>query len=147
VKVADNLFDYIGYSCASHCRMRIFKHDNQTVVVMTEVGDNPGTSVTNMVEHIATQACEFYNLDPARCVFIEHYPDNRSEWALKRDVRDSLLEEHFSRAMFNCITREGVNWCLAQPHWRPIVREELERWTGEVWDAEKMTKTKEQPDD
>ena len=56
-------FDYEGYhKCESHCLIEIHKHEKCTLVIATEADDNPGTSVTNMAEHIATEVCKQYEI-------------------------------------------------------------------------------------
>ncbi len=132
----DRVLDFAGFGgCASRCRLRVFWHQGLTVVVMTETGDNSGTSVTNCVEHIAAQVCEFYSLDPSRVCFVEHYTDGRTLDKNGELRADPMFEEHFDRVTFG-IEREGVNWVLSAPKWKRITREEVERWTGQVWDRE-----------
>jgi len=38
------------------------------------VTDNPGASVTNVAEQLATCVCQHYGIQPADLVWIEHYP-------------------------------------------------------------------------
>ena len=132
----DRVLDFAGLGgSASRCRLRVFWHEGKTVVVMTETGDNESTSVTCAVSVIAARACEFYNLDPSRVLFVEHYPDSRAlgnDGALRLDA---VFEEHFDRVWFD-VSREGADWRLSAPRWKRITREEVERWTGRVWDRE-----------
>ncbi len=106
------------------------------IVVMTEAADNPGTSVTNAAEIIATMFCERYGLNPRQVIFIEHYPDSRTQARDGSRRRDMMFEEHFDRVTFAAISREGVNWCLALPQWKRMAREQVERLTGQVWEPE-----------
>lgn len=62
------------HGCASHCGLEIDRLiDGRWVVVATELEDNPGTSVTNAFEIIATVVCRQFDIDPLRLVWIEHY--------------------------------------------------------------------------
>ena len=47
--------------------------DGRTVVIATEVRDNPGTSITNVAEGLALAVCQEYGIDPEQLVWIEHY--------------------------------------------------------------------------
>jgi len=47
--------------------------DGRTVVIATETADNPGTSVTNVAEHLASEVCDRFGIDPATLVWIEYY--------------------------------------------------------------------------
>ena len=42
--------------------------------MISEDAENPGMSVTNASEDIATQIVRAFNLDPTRICWIEHYP-------------------------------------------------------------------------
>ncbi len=133
----DTKFQYAGIgSCPSHCRLRVFKHDGGVVVIMTETSDNTGTSVTNAIEDVATLVCERFSLNPLQTVFIEHYPDSRTPTRDGHRRPDAMFEEHFDRAVFASITREGANWRLAVPQWKRMAREQVERLTGTVWEPE-----------
>ena len=73
-------FKYLGFwNCDSKCGVEIIKREDNPdspVVVLTELPDNPGTSVTNMVEDIATMVYREFlsDYDPEKIVWIEHYP-------------------------------------------------------------------------
>ena len=58
----------------SYCRLRIYRTSSAAVVVFTQQPGNPGMSITNWIEGLATQAVREYSLDPTRTVFVEHYP-------------------------------------------------------------------------
>ncbi len=61
-----------------HCRVRIFEPDDpeldSRMVILTELGDNLGMSVTNAAERIAADVIHANRL-PVPVVFIEHYED------------------------------------------------------------------------
>lgn len=60
------------------CRVRIYRHgqlpNQNIVVIMTELADNYGASITSASEVIATQLCWEQELNPGRTIWIEHYP-------------------------------------------------------------------------
>lgn len=62
------------------CRVRIFVSGEEganvparSVVIVTELANNPGQSVTNAIEWIAGEVLYSNRLDPAETVVIEHY--------------------------------------------------------------------------
>lgn len=68
-------YPYRGFhGCASWCGLEIIRlRDGRTVVIATEVEDNPGTSVTNMAEGLASRVCAEFTINPRSLVWIEHY--------------------------------------------------------------------------
>ena len=68
-------YEFIGFhGCRSQCALEILRlRDGRTAVIATEVADNPGTSVTNAFELLATDVCAWFAIDPRRLVWIEHY--------------------------------------------------------------------------
>lgn len=73
---AGERFDYLGYGkCASHCYIRI----NGNKVICTEAPDNPGTSITNLAEGIATLVCRDRGIPFHKLIWIEHYIDRGIE--------------------------------------------------------------------
>lgn len=44
------------------------------MVIATELSDNPGVSVTNFAEGLATLVCRRFSIDPEKLIWIEHYP-------------------------------------------------------------------------
>jgi hypothetical protein len=128
----DVVFPYRGYhGSPSQCRIRLYEHasgDGRVVVIATELPSNPGTSITNRAEHLAGEVCRRYSLDPARLLWIEHYPDRR---VLGRKLRDPLLEEHFDVVSFH---REGA--VFSKPKWTRLRREQVERLIGQALPAE-----------
>src|ERR1700747_14228 len=77
-------YDYKGFlNCDSFCDIEVHRRtDGKYVFVATELRDNPGTSVTNFAEHLATAMCKQHRLKPEDVIWIEHYPgakDRRKE--------------------------------------------------------------------
>src|SRR5215470_19803845 len=103
-------YDYKGFwSCDSCCDIEVHRrNDGKYVFVATELPDNPGTSVTNFAEHLATAMRRQYGLKPEEVIWIEHYPEakdrrkedfdlvrflgmNRSALQCGRESRSKLL--------------------------------------------------------
>ena len=77
----DTTFDYVAPNGRpGRCLLRLYDQGSGDVVlVATELGaENPGPSVTNAIEAIATTACRRYRLDPERLTVIEHADDRRT---------------------------------------------------------------------
>ena len=71
------LYKYYGFhGCLSHCDLEIIRSSSTTtLIICTELLDNPGTSVTNLAAELATRVCEEdETIDPARLLWVEHYP-------------------------------------------------------------------------
>ncbi len=117
-KAADrNPFPYAGYFARpAHCRLRVYTHpDRPTVIIATEVPTNPGTSITNRVEHLATLVIRASGIDPEGCIWIEHYP-----------AGPRPLPERFAIVEFGRDQRGR----LAKPHWTHVTRDHVERLIG-----------------
>lgn len=108
-------FQYPGLAgFPSQCNLHILVQPGcKPVVVMTEVPENPGTSVTNAVEKIATKVYwEFLsgNARPQDVRFVEHYKG----FTGKEETFDLvILKWNFARKEF------------FDPEWRPIRKEEV----------------------
>lgn len=59
------------------CGITIEQDGDRVTVTLTELSDNPGMSVTNQVDHIATLIYRerLSGYDPARIEWIEHYQE------------------------------------------------------------------------
>lgn len=92
------------------CRVRV----NHTTVIATEIRDNPGMSITNVVQEVAVQVSAYYEIPLSELVWIEHYPEEPSH------------EESFDRVQFSF--ERGR---LTNPQWRRITREEAMSLLGD----------------
>ena len=81
--------NYIGeiYHFSGHwempslCGLMIRQHENGTLVLFTELyEENPGSSVTGMIEQLATRIVKERALTPDRCEFIVHNPERSSRY-------------------------------------------------------------------
>ena len=110
-------FDYAGYwGCDSHCDLFIIGN----LVIATEASDNPGTSITNMAEHLATRVCYHFSLDPEAMIWIEHYPERGHEY-LHRPIAESWDLVNFDRG----VETDGTTRFL-HPKWKHLEFETVE---------------------
>jgi hypothetical protein len=74
----DTKFTYKPYSThqKSHCRLRVYQHEGNHVVVATELDDNPGVSITKAAEELVTVVANTYDLSIQRLIWVEHHPAN-----------------------------------------------------------------------
>ncbi len=84
----------------SRCGVQIIQRDGAATVILTELPDNPGTSVTNAIEDIATLIYKERLADLAAdaITWIEHYPQ-----------RGKIAETH---------DRVILQWEPSTPHWQ-----------------------------
>ena len=133
----DTTFYFAGlYGCASHCRARVFGAGAAPVVLLTELADNDGTSVTNGVETIAAQLCDFYRLDGADVVVVEHYPDSRTPVERAANLRDPIFQERFAAVNFGFVAQGARGWHFSRPRWAPLAVAQLEALIGSRWAPE-----------
>jgi len=107
-----NILRYKGFwGCDSVCGLEIKElGDGKVAVILTELEDNSGTSVTNFYEYLATEVYWKY-LAPRpveSIIWIEHYPEN------PRIEREAVWDRVFLRW-------DGRRF--SNPQWRPLDRE------------------------
>lgn len=107
------------------CRVRIFIPDEERdapVVVVTEERDNPGQSVTNSIERIATDIVHHHDFSTRLLpVFIQHY-----------EFGAGCTDE--DPQSFDLVTFEGggeVHQTLGSPRWTALDRGTVERLVGQ----------------
>src|SRR5712691_2646077 len=117
----DRLYLYRGYhGCPSYCWLRIYTAPDRTVVIATEVDDNPGTSMTNMAAHLATEVTRTFGLPLDALVWIEHYPARRVIGGHPR-----------LPASFDLVTFTWTPLGLRAPQWRRVSKEQVEALMGQ----------------
>ncbi|MDO8613275.1 MAG: hypothetical protein Q7R32_10715 [Dehalococcoidia bacterium] len=84
---------------------RIDLEDGRTAIICEEIDGNPGQSITNSIEHIATQLCDQFDIEPEMLVLIEHY----DTW-YARETEWDIVE-------FGRRSRESG---FADPAWHPL---------------------------
>lgn len=66
---------------------------DKNFVILTELPQNEGTSVTNFVEHLATQVLRQLGFDPLNTIIIEHYPERGSKFNPLPESWDLVLPD------------------------------------------------------
>ena len=92
---------------SARCRVRV----SNNVAIATELPDNPGMSVTNAAGLLAMQVCQFYEIEPQKLIWIEHYPE-----------APDCSEESFDRVQFTFTLG-----ALSDPRWKRISKDEAEQ--------------------
>ena len=117
----DDLYLYRSSSgCPSYCWLHIYTTPGQTVALATELDENPGTSVTNMAERLATEVARTFGLSLNTLVWIEHYPARQGLSGRPR------LPESFDQVTF---TRTSHG--LQHPEWRRLSQAQVETLLGQ----------------
>jgi hypothetical protein len=90
------------------------RSDGKHIFVATELPDNPGTSVTNSAEHLATAMREEYRLKPEDVIWIEHYPEAKDRRKESFDlVRFAVVGDTFRTPVWTRITEQAVDELIA----------------------------------
>jgi hypothetical protein len=115
------------------CRVRIFVTDGSELdvpvaVVVTELGDNPGQSVTNCIERVVGEVLHAHSLDPSETVVIEHYEDGARGTQEDPATFDLVT---FPNAGPKAVLRAG-RWVfeMGEPEWKPLDRKTAEALVG-----------------
>ena len=98
----------------AHCRVRIYQHNDQHVVVVTELHSNKEMAITNAWPELIFEIAQQYGLELARTQWIEHYPHG------------NYVERSERGDTFDHVTLENDT-----PHWHRLTVEELEHLIGE----------------
>ncbi len=134
--IHEELYDYPGYhNCPSRCRIRVYEQPGDALIIvasdlegeLAHLGENHGTSITNMAEHLATAWRKRY---PARpIIWIEHYPARGCCWT-RQGRQVWQFGETFDRVQF---AWDNARQCYRQPRWAHLGRTGLEALIGEAW--------------
>ena len=104
------------HGCEAWCALEILRAaSGQTVVIATEVEDNPGTSITNAAEQLAYHVCVDFAIDPSKLIWIEHY-GYPSPGASRRPRTYDLVTFE--------ILPPGHDAVFAHPNWRPMIKQD-----------------------
>lgn len=104
----------------AHCRLRIYDTEAGAVVILSELADNHGISVTNASDALATEIANIYRLNRTTTRWVEHY--DRTSYQHGKDMTETFDEITYTWSLY------GV---ASDPQWRRIVGEELEITIGE----------------
>jgi len=118
-------FDYVGYhGCKSKCHIRVFSPDEGEdapyLVIATELEDNPGTSVTNVAEHLAYAVWRYLECPSQGLTWVEHYCDRAfiGSKATMKETWDLVTFKKDARGRF------------IHPQWRPVHKSAVEEMLG-----------------
>ncbi|MCG5062196.1 MAG: hypothetical protein KA714_30580 [Limnoraphis sp. WC205] len=131
----DVIFQWVGFGSGqyrgwnSFCRVRIFKTQDRTIVLMSDLDRDKetGTSITNSVENVMTLIDQMYQL-AGPIIWIEHYPRHNAIAQLKKEIgeeranrkikRDFLYQETFSHVTCNWDGEryQNPNWNYLRDH-------------------------------
>lgn len=98
---------YKGYfKCKSKCQLEFKRNNNKVTVIFTELPDNPGTSITNMISSLASRIVYEYLLEePIKNIqWIEHFP-------ARGNIEESFDEVH--------LTWNGIQF--SNPKWQRLI--------------------------
>ena len=125
-------FEYQGFNgCECFCHLEILSlEDGRTVVIATELEGNPGTSITNSAEHLASMVCDRFEIHPQKLVWIEHYGYPGGSAGLRERTFDLVTFSrrkaesiHWSPAVLKA-KRDGWPGYFQEPNWRPMKDED-----------------------
>ena len=106
------LYEYPGLrNRSSKCDLEILRRGQTTLVICSELVDNPGTSVTNFAEGLATLVCQAdATIDPCHLIWIEHYPEREAgRW-----------QKPFPETWDLVTFQERTGRVFRGPHWRRV---------------------------
>jgi hypothetical protein len=83
------------------------------LAIVTEVDGNPGASVTNAAENIATEIVATFGVDPRHLIYIEHYRTDRYGGGLP--------------STWDVVTFDWSGQGAAHPQWKPLLQHRKEK--------------------
>ena len=105
-KYVDEIFHFKGeWEMPSLCGLQIRKKDNEVLIILTEMyQENPGNSVTGLIEKVATEVVKKYEIPPGKAEFIVHNPQRSNKY--------EFFAETFYRAkmLWNGVRYTDVEW-------------------------------------
>ena len=118
----------------SACRVRLYVPDeakpgeacgDAPVVIVSELANNPGTSVTNAIEQIAVEVADTFN--PACApVFVEHYPPESTGGSEETFDLVVFAHDEIWEVLRGGIWREEIG----SPTWKSLDRRAVEGLVG-----------------
>ncbi len=113
----EGIFEYSGaIGIPSRCWLKVVQGPNGTLVQATQQALTDGTSITNAAEQVFGLAVQQYQLDPTKCIFVEHYAPGVLSHAYDLDSTGTY---HFVE-----FTWRGNS--ATNPIWRPSTALEVE---------------------
>ena len=102
-----------GNSRLCRCDLHVYREGSVAVVVAHEREDNPGSSITNSYEYLATGVWKKLDLSFDQTTWIEHYCSASYGFPIEERIEWVTLKRNGAR--------------LVSPQWHPGSRQELER--------------------
>ena len=105
-------YNYKGFwGCNSCCDIEVHRRsDGKYVFIATVLAENPGTSVTNFAEHLATAMRRQHGLKPEDVIWIEHYPEVEDRRKESFDlVRFAVEGDSFRAPVWTRMTEQSVD--------------------------------------
>lgn len=99
------------------CGLRIYNTETGAVVILSELADNPGISVTNAIEQLATEIAKRYALNPKTTTWIEHY----GPFSYYPQDGDDPNYETFDKITF--AWRDNI---ASAPQWKRLSQEQVQ---------------------
>lgn len=98
------------------CGISVFQASPEmAVVVLTEFQQNPGMSVTNAIDVIATKA---------KRAFLSNVPHANIIWVERYEVGSQAAASTLSTGeTFDLVSLSWIDNAYAAPHWRPVGKE------------------------
>lgn len=115
----DSTYKFKGeWDIESKCGLKIIQRADNTVVIVTELPDNPGTQITSFSSELAQQIAKTHNINPEELVYIEHSPDMQSKLSFYSEsfylVNFEIENGKFSSPQWEKFTKEQVDQLMAQ---------------------------------
>lgn len=114
-KVHDTIFPFpLPSPPGSKCRLRIFREEGgQTVVIVSHIPGNRGTSITNAIEEVATKVLR---------VLPEHFasPDQETLWVQDYPPGSLSLEKE---SLVQLVTFDRAGNILIRPRWTRVTED------------------------
>ena len=125
--VYDGPWHYKGFhGCRSICHLRLLRpvetgpaETGPAVAIFTEIDQNPGSSVTNRIEVLATLAWEFLQKPDPPPIIVEHYPN--------RGVHNTHTGKWQFPEQFDLVEFDRKpDGSFVRPRWRRISRKTVQ---------------------
>ncbi len=109
----------------ARCRIRMYRPDAGTVVVVaTELPDNPGVSITNWAEYLATEIRRVYLTQGEALIWIEHYVERPSRFDKRATIKET----------FDRVLMRWNGYSYEEPEWKKFDRAGVERLIREPFE-------------
>lgn len=95
-----------------YCRVQLFAASQGAVILLTELPGNPGQTVINAAEWIATALTRQYQLDPQQTIWAEHQVDRNQA----NRPPDPSLDEYYDQMTFQW-ARGADGWQASDVAW------------------------------